>query len=195
MLKIGLTGGIGSGKSTVAKIFEAMGYPVYTSDRRASELMNQDASIRERLISLFGNSIYQTDSRLNKRRLADIIFQDEAALKQVNGIVHPAVMKDFERWSLAQNAEFAIFESAILFEADLSRNFDAIIAVSTEVDTRIRRVMLRDRTSREKVIERLNNQMDDETKCRQADFIITNNDGECVLPQIQDIINQLKQRH
>ena len=194
MLKIGLTGGIGSGKSTIAKVFETMGYPVYICDRRASELMNEDEGIRSRLTALFGETVYLDDRHLDKKRLADIIFRDTTALERVNGIVHPAVMADFDRWSQAQKAEFVFCESAILFEAGLSSAFDAVVAVSAAPDTRIRRVMARDNTAREKVIERLNNQMADEAKCQKADYVITNNDDDRILPQIQHIINQLKQR-
>ena len=194
MLRIGLTGGIGSGKSTIAQVFEILGYPVYISDKMASVLMNEDEAIRKRLTALFGQSIYPEDQRLDKKRLADIIFRDKAALRQVNAIVHPAVMEHFRQWSLAQNSEFVFFESAILSEAGLAEAFDAVVTVYADVDTRVRRAMRRDGASREKITERLNNQMADEVKRQRADFIVMNNDDEQVLPQIQHIINQLKQR-
>ena len=194
MLRIGLTGGIGSGKSTIARAVEIMGYPVYISDREAFRLMNRDEGIRTRLVTLFGPDIYRPDRLLDKKRLASIIFRDPDALRRVNGIVHPAVIADFDRWSRLQKAELVFFESAILFEAGLARSFDAVVSVSADLETRIRRVMRRDQADREKVVERLDNQMDDELKRRLADHVVLNNDDQRVLPQIQRIINQLKRQ-
>ena len=124
MLKIGLTGGIGSGKSTIAKIIETLGYPVYISDSKASELINRDEEIKRHLTELFGKDIYQPDGNLDKKRLATIIFNDKEAIKQVNGIVHPAVTRDFMEWCSAQRRPLLFFESAILFEAKLENLFD-----------------------------------------------------------------------
>ena len=190
MLKIGLTGGIGSGKSTIAKIIATLGYPVYISDFKASELINRDEEIKKHLIELFGKDIYQPDGNLNKKRLAD-----KEAIKQVNGIVHPAVTRDFMEWCSAQRRPLLFFESAILFEAKLENLFDYIILITTDLETRVERVISRDSTTREKVIERVNNQMSDEIKQTKSDFVIYNNNDDKVIKQILSIIHQLNNIH
>ena len=195
MLKIGLTGGIGSGKSTIAKIIATLGYPVYISDFKASELINRDEEIKKHLIELFGKDIYQPDGNLNKKRLAGTIFNDKEAIKQVNGIVHPAVTRDFMEWCSAQRRPLLFFESAILFEAKLENLFDYIILITTDLETRVERVISRDSTTREKVIERVNNQMSDEIKQTNSDFVIYNNNDDKVIKQILSIIHQLNNIH
>ena len=195
MLKIGLTGGIGSGKSTIAKIIETLGYPVYISDSKASELINRDEEIKKHLIELFGKDIYQPNGNLDKKRLAGIIFNDKEAIKQVNGIVHPAVTRDFMEWCSAQRRPLLFFESAILFEAKLENLFDYIILITTDLETRVERVISRDSTTREKVIERVNNQMSDEIKQTKSDFVIYNNNDDKVIKQILSIIHQLNNIH
>lgn len=191
MLKIGLTGGIGSGKSTIAKIIETLGYPVYISDRRASILINQNQDIRKALTQRFGNNIYLPEGGLDKQRLASIIFNDKNAIREVNHIVHPIVTLDFLDWCEMQKKEILFFESAILFEAKLESLFDYIISISTDMETRIKRVIARDATNREKVIERINNQMPDSEKLAKSDFVIYNNDEDQIVKQILDIIIQL----
>ena len=188
MLKIGLTGGIGSGKSTIAKIIATLGYPVYISDFKASELINRDEEIKKHLIELFGKDIYQPDGNLNKKRLAGTIFNDKEAIKQVNGIVHPAVTRDFMEWCSAQRRP-------LLFEAKLENLFDYIILITTDLETRVERVISRDSTTREKVIERVNNQMSDEIKQTKSDFVIYNNNDDKVIKQILSIIHQLNNIH
>ena len=195
MLKIGLTGGIGSGKSTIAKIIETLGYPVYISDSKASELINRDEEIKKHLTELLGKDIYQSDGNLDKKRLATIIFNDKEVIKQVNGIVHPAVTRDFMEWCSAQRRPFLFFESAILFEAKLENLFDYIILISTDLETRVERVISRDATTREKVIERINNQMPDEIKQSKSNFVIYNNNDDKVIKQILSIIHQLNNIH
>lgn len=191
MLKIGLTGGIGSGKSTIAKIIETLGYPVYISDRRASILINQNQDIRKALTQRFGNNIYLPEGGLDKQQLASIIFNDKNAIREVNHIVHPIVTLDFIDWCEMQKKEILFFESAILFEAKLESLFDYIISISTDMETRIKRVIVRDATNREKVIERINNQMPDSDKLAKSDFVIYNNDEDQIVKQILDIIIQL----
>ena len=195
MLKIGLTGGIGSGKSTIAKIIETLGYPVYISDSKASELINRDEEIKKHLTELLGKDIYQSDGNLDKKRLATIIFNDKEVIKQVNGIVHPAVTRDFMEWCSAQRRPLLFFESAILFEAKLENLFDYIILITTDLETRVERVISRDSTTREKVIERVNNQMPDEIKQTKSDFVIYNNNDDKVIKQILSIIHQLNNIH
>lgn len=191
MLQIGLTGGIGSGKTTIAKIIKTLGYPVYISDQRASDLINHTPEIKQNLKKRFGESIYLPNGELDKKQFATLLFQDKNSIEEVNQIVHPIVVKDFKNWCTEQRTPLLFFESAILFEAKLENLFDYIISISTDMETRIERVMTRDRTSREKVIERINYQMPDAIKSSRSDFVIHNNDGDMVVMQILDIINKL----
>ena len=192
MIKIGLTGGIGSGKTTVSRIFQALGYPVYISDTRASWLINHRHEIKRDLISLFGESVYLPTGELDKKKFASLIFNDKKRIDQVNKIVHPVVTEDFLEWSESQNTPFLFFESAILFEAGLTPLFDHIITVTADRETRILRAMKRDAVSREKIIERINNQLPDREKCLQSDFVIHNNDSDYLLEQIIEIVKKLK---
>ncbi len=194
MLYIGLTGGIGSGKSTVAHILQVMGYPVYISDTHASRLMNTCPEIKKELIALFGTMIYTSEGILDKKYLADIIFQDPAALSQVNHIVHPRVLDDFYVWSKTQTSSYVFFESAILFEARLNENFDFIICVTAPEAVKIQRVVERDKTTTEKVKERIRNQIDDTEKCGQSDFILYNDPAHLLLEQIDHLLKHLENR-
>ena len=163
---IGLTGGIGSGKSTIAGILKQLGYPVYLADPEASRLINRSVEIRNDLTGLFGADLYTPRGMLDKKLLADIIFKNPQALSQVNGIVHPRVIRDFQHWREQQNSPLVFFESAILFEAGLTRHFDFIICVTASEVTRLKRVILRDATNEDKVKERMQNQAADTEKCK-----------------------------
>ncbi len=191
MMKIGLTGGIGSGKTTIAKALQNSGYPIYIADREASRLMNHAPEIRNALIRLFGENIYCPDHTLDKQQLAALIFNDTTRLQQVNCIVHPAVMQDFLVWCGKQQTALVFFESAILFEAGLTSYFDAVICVTATLQTRIERVMKRDQVSTEQVNERIHNQAADEEKQQQADFIIDTTDGKSWRNQITTLIDIL----
>lgn len=191
MQSIGLTGGIGSGKSTIARILKTMGFPVYIADTEASRLIDTDPDIRREMQTHFGNSIYTANGPLDKVRLAGIIFENPEALKQVNSIVHPKVIKDFQQWSLIQQKHPVFFESAILYEARLESFFDAVICVTAPQEVRLQRVIQRDRTDREKVGKRMANQLDDSQKCRRSDFIIYNDDQHMVIEQILSLLNKL----
>ncbi len=191
MLRIGLTGGIGSGKTTIANAFHDSGYPVYIADTEASRLINDSPAIRHALIALFGETIYRPDHTADKRQLAALIFNDAALLQQVNQIVHPAVMQDFEEWCRKQSSLLVFFESAILFEAGLSNYFDSVICVTADLQTRIKRVMKRDQVPAEKVYERIRNQAEDDEKSKRADFIIDTTDGKNWQNQITTLIDIL----
>lgn len=195
MLKIGLTGGIGSGKTTIAKAFHDSGYPVYIADTEASRLMNYAPEIRKALTALFGEGIYRPDRTLDKQQLASLIFHDTALLRQVNGIVHPAVMQDFLEWCGKQQASLVFFESAILFEAGLNSCFDTVICVTADLPTRIERVMKRDGVSAEKVNERIRNQAGNDEKSHRADFVVDTTDGKDWRRQITTLIDILIRKH
>lgn len=189
MLKIGLTGGIGSGKSLVGKAFEMMGVPVYVADLEAKRLMNSNVTVQSLLIARFGDQIYDSNANLNRKLLAEIVFNDEEALKDINSIVHPAVREDFKKWCESHShLSYVIQESAILFDTGLYKNFDKIITVSAEEERRIQRVVERDSTSKELILERIRNQLPESVRIERADFVIYNN-TELVLPQI-DLINK-----
>jgi len=192
MKAIGLTGGIGSGKSTVARILQQMGYPVYIADIKASSLMNTHPEIRKALIKRFGAEIYTTENKINKPALAQLIFNDSKALADINGIVHPRVMEDFTQWSRKQKSKLIFFESAILFEAGLKDFFQQVLCVTAPESLRIARVLQRDQTTPEKIKERIRNQADDTFKCQQADFILYNDPDHLILVQLLNILKQLE---
>lgn len=192
MKTVGLTGGIGSGKSVVACIFKQMGFPVYIADTEASRLINSHPQIRREIQALFGETIYGADGKLIKTKMAEIIFHNPQALAQVNQIVHPFVIKDFNTWCKQQNQEIVFFESAIIFEAELDHFFDLIICVTASEETRIKRVKKRDHTTTEKVMERIKNQKDDSEKCKKADFIIYNEEQDRVVRQIIEVVGKVK---
>ncbi|NOU58951.1 dephospho-CoA kinase [Marinifilum caeruleilacunae] len=190
MIKIGLTGGIGTGKSIVAEVFKLIKIPVYVSDLEAKRLMVESDEIRSRLISRFGKEVYHENGALNRKFLADIIFNEPGALQDVNGIVHPVVRSDFQNWSERQQAPYVIQESAILFDTGLYKNFDKIICVTANEELRIQRVMDRDGVDRNAVMERMKNQLDEKIKIKKADYVIHNN-TDLILPQIIRIHEQI----
>ncbi|NNK40386.1 MAG: dephospho-CoA kinase [Winogradskyella sp.] len=187
---IGLTGGIGSGKTTVSKYFEELGVPVYEADHEAKGLMNRSKILKRKLTALFGDKAY-TNGTLNRPFLADKIFNDKELLSQMNAIVHPKVAAHFKRWLKKQNAPYIIKEVAIIFENNLQNQYDLIILVVTDKEERIKRVMQRDSTSRDHIISVMNNQLSDEEKSKMADFVITNRDLEDTKRQVVEIHHKL----
>ena len=187
MKRIGITGGIGAGKSLVAEIIKAMGYPVYNSDERAKELTESNPKIKEGLIHLFGEEIYQNGT-LNKFALAQAIFSDESFREKVNALIHPIVREDFNLWALAQNNSLVFNESAILFETGSFKNFDAIILVYAPKELRIKRIMKRDNCSENEVLKRMNSQFSDEEKYQLTEFRVLNDEQTPLLEQVEKII-------
>jgi dephospho-CoA kinase len=190
MKRIGITGGIGSGKSLVAEIIKAMGYPVYNSDERAKELTESNPKIKEGLIHLFGEEIYQNGT-LNKFALAQAIFSDEFLREKVNALIHPIVREDFNNWALAQNNSLIFNESAILFETGSYKNFDAIILVFAPIELRIKRIMKRDNCSENEVLKKMNSQFSDEEKYQLTEFRVLNDEQTPLLVQVEKIILNL----
>ena len=177
MYKVGLTGGIGSGKSTVAELLNIRGVAIYDSDSRAKELMNGNEALREALIAAFGAECY-TDAGLNRAWLAERVFGNKAELERLNAIVHPAVMRDFAAWAEAQEGDYVVLESAILLEAGLEEYVDVVVAVMAPKDIRLERAMQRDGASREKIEERMRNQMSDDERTDRAKYAVVNIDIE-----------------
>jgi len=177
MKVVGLTGGIGSGKSTVSKMFLELGVPVYNSDERAKKLMNISAEIKNQIIAFLGKESYH-EEKLNRAYIAKKVFNDTTLLAQLNAIVHPVVREDFLKWTGEQEYCYVIQETALLFENNARHLYDSIILVTAPKVERISRVVSRDKGTREQVIARMNNQMDDEEKLNLSDFVIENIDIE-----------------
>jgi dephospho-CoA kinase len=192
MKTIGLTGGIGSGKSVVARLLETMGFPVYDSDREAKRITTDSDTVREQLTKQFGQEIYKKNE-LNRNLLASLIFDNEKNRNFVSSIIHPEVRKDFIRWrEQRQDSDFAIIESAILFESGFDKEVDICVLVMAPMDIRIERVQKRDKTNRESVLKRIQNQTPDEEKREKSDYIIINDNQKAILPQIEDMLYCLK---
>ena len=191
MLKIGLTGGIGSGKSTVCEIFQLFGIPVYNSDDRAKFLMNSEPNLISNIQANFGEEAY-LDGKLNREYLASKVFHDEEALAQLNALVHPAVGRDFDHWASEQDSEILIKEAAILIESGAYKQCDKIAVVTCPVDTRVERVMKRDGVTAEEVQARISKQLSDEERLYHADFVIDNSGEKLIIPQVQEILGQLQ---
>lgn len=193
MLTVGITGGIGSGKSTVCKVFRVLGIPVFQADNVARKLQDEDIEIKNELMVLFGTDIYFENGLLNRRKLAQIIFSNQKDLNSVNKLIHPAVRQKFENWK-EQMSEFPylLYEAAILFETGNSQNFDYNILVVTDEKERMERVMKRDKLSSEAILQRMHNQMKDSDKMKFADFIIENNDNQLILPEVLKLDQLLK---
>lgn len=194
MLKVGLTGGIGSGKTTVAQAFSSIGVPVYNCDLAARRLMESDERIVSGLKRQFGDDIYGSDGLLDRKALAGIIFRDAQTLEFVNGLVHPIVASDFLLWAdnLAEAGKsWVLCEAAIMVESGMDKLMDKIIVVSLPREMRVERAMLRDNASREQIERRINNQSADDKLIDRADFIISPDDKHLIFPQILDIDRQL----
>ena len=186
MIIVGLTGGIGSGKTTIGKYFASCGIPVYIADDEAKALMNRSKVIKRKLVKLFGKSAYK-EGKLNRPYLASKIFNDKTLLQEMNAIVHPKVASHFKRWIKKQDAPYIIKEAAIIFENNLQYQYDFIIAVVADEDLRINRVMQRDGATRKKIESIIANQLPDEDKIKRSDFVILNNDLEVAKKKAKEI--------
>ena len=175
MMRVGLTGGIGSGKSTVAEMFRSLGVPVYDSDSEAKTLMVSSKPLQEAIVELLGKEAY-LDEKLNKTYISDMVFKDSQMLQKLNKIVHPAVKQHFLEWSINQDDAYVIQETALIFENNAHTNYDAVILVTAPKNLRLQRVMDRDGVKKEQVFERMKNQFDDSKKIDLADYVIENFD-------------------
>jgi dephospho-CoA kinase len=190
---IGLTGGIGSGKSTIAKMFEDLGVPVYYADLEAKKLMQTSSIIKKRLVKLVGKEAYIKD-KLNTQFIANIVFNNKSKLQELNRIVHPVVNKHFLSWLKKQNVSYVIQENALLFESKNQNNFDFIITVSSPVEVKIERVIKRDNTTKESVLARMKNQLSDAYKIKNSDFIILNTEIEQSKNQVIKLHKKILQK-
>lgn len=194
MIKIGITGGIGSGKTYVARLLENCGVPVYDSDSRAKQLTATDLNIRKDLVALLGEEVYQ-NGVLNKELLAAYLFAGEEHAAQINGVIHPTVFHDFDSWCKQIGpVEVVGLESAILFESGFYERTDCVCVVSAPLELRIRRAMDRDGRDREAIEARIRAQMDDEEREARADYIIVNDGVQPLVPQLEKMLDELKKR-
>ncbi len=191
-LKVGLTGGIGSGKTTVAKLFELLDVPVYYADDASKRLYHTNKELMASLKKHFGEDVY-TAEQLNRSKLAAIVFNDPAKLELLNQLVHPLTIQDAEDWMKQQVKPYVIKEAALLFESGSVSGLDYVIGISTPKHLRIKRVMDRDGVSREEVISRMQRQIDEDIKMRLCDFVIENNEQKLVIPQVLELHQHLVQ--
>ncbi len=192
MLRIGLTGGIGSGKSTVAKIFEVLGIPVYYADDAARKLINEDENLKKEIVQHFGIDAY-ANGKLDRTYISKIVFNNKAKLELLNSITHPAVMHHSEEWMKAQTSIYTIREAALIFESGIDKNLDFVIGVSAPENLRIERTMQRDGITKELVLARMKNQIDEDEKMKRCDFIIYNNEQQLLIPQVLDLHKKLSE--
>ncbi len=187
---IGLTGGIGSGKSTVAKIFAQLGIPVLDADATAKAIMNEDRSVKTKLIELFGEDAYK-ENQLNRPYIAQLVFEDAFKLQQLNAIIHPITIQYAKEWASKQSAPYVIKEAALFFESGSSEGVEKIIGVTAPKHIRIQRVMQRDQITREDVIKRMEHQLEDSLKMKLCDWVIQNDDMHLLIPQILAIHQEI----
>lgn len=186
MLKIGLTGGIGSGKTTVSQIFKILGVPVFDADTAAKEAMENNPALKEKLVATFGAAVF-VEHKLNRKYLADIVFNDAYQLDALNALVHPITIAAAADWFATQNSPYVIKEAALMFEAGAGVGLDYVIGVFAPTALRIKRVMDRDHLSREEVQSRMNRQIDDQIKMKLCDFIIQNDNQALLTKQVLEL--------
>ncbi len=184
--RLGVTGGIGSGKTTVCRIFRVLNIPVFVADNVAREIMENDPGVRSSINLIIGKDLYNTGT-LDRKELARIIFNRPELLRKVNAAVHPAVLQRFDHWAETSESPYVIMEAAILFEAGADTLVDRVVTISAPVEERISRVMGRNELTREEVIRRINNQLEDEEREEQSYYVINNSDNEMIIPEILKI--------
>lgn len=191
MIKLGVTGGIGSGKSVVCEVLRLHDIPVYDADLEAKSLNDTSPVIREKLIEAFGAELYKND-KLDRKKLAQLIFNDEKNLRQVNSIIHPELAKHFEKWTDGRMEHSIVaIDAAVLFEAGFQQFVDKTITVFSPIETRIERVVKRDNLTREHILSRINSQMSDEEKIKLSDFVIINDNKHSILEQVSTILKTI----
>jgi dephospho-CoA kinase len=182
MLKVGLTGGMGSGKTIVSKIFSVLGVPVFYADDAAKTVMNEDAELRDKIVLLFGDEAY-AENQLNRKYISTIVFNDPFKLEQLNALVHPVTIAAADKWMHQQTAAYVIKEAALMFEAGAAAHLDYVIGVFAPLAMRIHRAMARDGITREEALARIDSQVDDSIKMKLCDFVIVNDEQQSVLSQ------------
>ena len=192
MLKIGITGGIGSGKSTVCRVFELLDIPVYYADYEAKKLLDSNEDVKKNILKAFGSEVLSDSGSVDKKKLASLVFNDKAKLEKLNSIVHPAVNEHFIDWQKKYSSQkYILKEAAILFESGAYKFMDKVIAVIAPLELKINRAMQRDKITREQVMQRMGNQMKEEEIIKRSQFIINNDEQQLLIPQIISLHKQL----
>lgn len=189
-LKLGITGGIGSGKTSVCRVFNVLGIPFFSADPEAKKIMDNNISIIHHINSIAGKDLY-VDGSLDRMALANLIFNDNSLLEQVDSLVHPVVFEHFRKWETEQDAPYVIFEAAILFESGASKLVDRIATVVAPVEERVERVIQRNKLTKEQVMDRMRNQMDDDSRIKMSDYVINNSENDMIIPAILKIHEDL----
>jgi dephospho-CoA kinase len=190
MLKVGITGNIGSGKSTLVRIFAQLGVPVYDSDSRAKAVMVEDQILVSQIKNLLGANAYNSQGGLNRQEISQQVFNNAQLLQQLNALVHPALFNDFDKWVLKQDAPYILKEAALLIESESYKNLDTLIVVLADEEIRLKRSMARDGVEQDAILARMRNQLPQEEKAKFAQFIVHNND-DLLIPQVLKIHKQL----
>jgi dephospho-CoA kinase len=189
-LKLGVTGGIGSGKTTVCKVFAVLGIPVFSADTEAKRIQDNDRDLQIKINSLAGKDLFAS-GKLDRTEMAKLIFRDSDLLAKVNSIVHPAVFEYFREWLKKQDSPYAVMEAAILFESGAYRMMDRIVTVVTPMEERIERLVKGNKLTREQITERIKNQIDDESRIKQSDYVIFNSENDTIIPAILGIHREM----
>lgn len=191
MIRIGITGGMGAGKSVISEMMRCLGIPVYDADIASKKILNSNTKVKTQLIELLGEEIF-SNGQLNRPLMAQLIFNNNELLLKTNAIIHPAVFEDFIAWSEVQNKEVVACETAILFESGMVSYFDSILMISAPLEIRIERCIKRNKFTREQVLERIAKQMDESKKIELSDFVIDNDNRKALYPQLKNFLNNLK---
>ncbi|MEC8739221.1 MAG: dephospho-CoA kinase [Bacteroidota bacterium] len=187
-IQVGVTGGIGVGKTTVGQIFETLGAPIYKSDDRAKILMNSSDELKSQIIEAFGYDAYNRDKQLNRSYLATVVFNNPKKLQVLNSLVHPTVLEDYRNWFSEQNnVPYTIKEAALMFETDSHKSMDCIIVVTCPINLRIDRIVKRDHMKRDEVLKRIENQMSDKQRLEKAQYRVKNDGKQSIIKQTIDL--------
>jgi len=189
-MKLGITGGIGSGKTSVCRVFNILGIPVFSADPEARVIMDSNESIIQGINSIVGKDLYLNGS-LDRMELANLIFNDNKLLEKINSLVHPIVFENFRKWEIKQSAPYVIMEAAILYESGASKLVDKILTVVAPIEERVDRVMRRNGITREQVMERIRNQADDTYRIKLSDYVINNSENDMIIPSILKIHEEI----
>jgi dephospho-CoA kinase len=192
LLRIGITGGIGSGKSTVAHCFEVLGIPVYYADREAKKMMNEDEELKQGIIHEFGNTAY-INGMLNRQHIASVVFANKEKLEVLNAMVHPATIRHGLQWMQRQTTPYAIKEAALIFESGSQEHLDYVIGVNAPLHIRLQRTMQRDKVSRDEVLGRMKHQIEEDIKMKLCDFVINNDEQQLVIVQVLALDKKLRE--